>query len=97
VDTSDVREFAAQVDRAIADPATDRSVLDRLLDSAATVAAALDGETTRLHREIDRAIDAGPGAVNGLTRDLRECYRDLELLRPRVRALRAVIEERPRV
>jgi hypothetical protein len=97
VDTADVREFADQVDRALADPATDRAILDRLLDDASTVATALDGETTRLHREIDRALDAGPVAIKDLTRDLRECYRDLELLRPRVRALRVRLEERHNV
>ena len=94
METADVREFADQVDRVLAEPAADPHVLERLLDSAATVANALDGETVRLHRAIDRALDDGPGAINRLTRDLRECYRDLEVLRPRVRALTLRLEAR---
>ncbi len=78
----------------LAEPAPDRAALERLLDDATTVVNALDGETTRLHREIDRAIDNGPSAINGLTRDLRECYRDLDLLRPRVRGLTVYLERR---
>lgn len=87
MEAADVREFADQVDRVLAEPAPDPHVLERLLDSATTVANALDGETTRLHREIDRALGDRPGTINRLTRELRECYRDLDLLRPRVRAL----------
>lgn len=85
-----MREFAAHVDRVLADPGTDPAVLDRLLDDATTVANALDNETTRLHRLIDRAVAS---EINGLTRDLRDCYRDLELLRPRVRRLNVRREE----
>ena len=78
----------------LGEPAPDPSALARLLDDATTVANALDGETTRLHRAIDRAIDNGPSEINGLTRELRECYRDLDLLRPRVRALTMLLEQR---
>ena len=71
----------------LADPAPDPAALERLLDDATAVANALEAETTRLHRQIDRAVDNGPSAINAQTRALRECYRDLDVLRPRVRAL----------
>jgi hypothetical protein len=93
VDTADVREFAEQIDRVLADTAAEPARLDSLLDDAETVANALEGETTRLHREIDRVLDRS-GPIMALTSELRECYRDLELLRPRVRELRVRVEVR---
>jgi hypothetical protein len=94
VETADVRQFAEQVDRVLAEDAPDSHALERMLDSAQTVANALEGETTRLHREIDRAVDEDPAAIGELNRELRECYRDLELLRPRARALTLRLAER---
>ena len=94
METADVRQFADQVDRVLAEDAPDPHALERLLDSATTVANALEGETTRLHREIDRAVDEDPAAIGELNRELRECYRDLELLRPRVRVLTLRLAER---
>ena len=78
----------------LAAPAPDPAVLERLFDDATTVANALHGETTRLHREIDQAIDSGGSALDDLTRALRDCYRDLDVLRPRVRAITMVLEQR---
>ena len=92
METADVRDFAEEVDRVLAVPGPDPAVLERLFDDATTVVNALHGETTRLHREIDQAVDDRGPALDDLTRELRDCYRDLDLLRPRVRAITMVLE-----
>ena len=82
-----IRHLAERADRALDGADMDVYEVESVVDDVATVASSLEGEATRLHREIERALDTQPDAVTRLTRELRECYRDLEVLRPRLRAL----------